>query len=147
MRHAGLPTDINWCNQDAVAIGKIAQVVSLKLFHFINYSLLHIAKTISRNKHLKCCKWNWATIEIMKTLHSNTLSLSQGLSCWIIQIPGTSSWRVLAWPVQWLESCWSPYFIQLWRLKPSQLQGVFSSIYQECCSKQVCLDLFCYQIH
>ena len=71
MRHAGLPTDINWRNQDPVAIGKIAQVVSLKLFHFINYSLLHIVKAISRNKHLKCYKGNWATIKIMKTLLKN----------------------------------------------------------------------------
>ena len=74
MRHAGLPTDVNWCNQDPVAIGKIAQVVSLKLFHFINYSLLHIAKAISRNKHLKCYKGNWATIKIMKTLLKNWCS-------------------------------------------------------------------------
>ena len=72
--HAGLPTDVNWCNQDPVAIGKIAQVVSLKLFHFINYSLLHIAKAISRNKHLKCYKGNWATIKIMKTLLKNQRS-------------------------------------------------------------------------
>jgi len=36
MMHAGLPTDVDWRNQDAVAIGKIAQVVSLKLFRFIN---------------------------------------------------------------------------------------------------------------
>ena len=71
MRHAGLPTDVDWCNQDPVAIGKIAQVVSSKSFHFINYSLLHIAKVISRNKHLKCYKENWATIKIMKTLLKN----------------------------------------------------------------------------
>ena len=74
MMHAGLPTDVDWHNQDPVAIGKIAQVVSLKLFYFINYSLLHIAKVISRNKHLKCYKGNWATIKIMKTLLKNWCS-------------------------------------------------------------------------
>ena len=72
--HAGLPTDVDWCNQDPVAIGKIAQVVRLKSFHFINYSLLHIAKAISRNKHLKCYKENWVTIKIMKTLLKNRCS-------------------------------------------------------------------------
>ena len=72
--HAGLPTNVDWCNQDPVAIGKIAQVVSSKSFHFINYSLLHIAKAISRNKHLKCYKGNWETIEIMKTLLKNQCS-------------------------------------------------------------------------
>ena len=71
MRHAGLPTNVDWHNQDPVAIGKIAQVVSLKLFHFIDYSLLHIAKAIPRNKHSKCYKGNWATIKIMKTLLKN----------------------------------------------------------------------------
>ena len=81
-----------------------------------------------------------------KDLHIAILSLSQGLSCWIIWITWMSSWRVLAWPVWWLQSCRFPYFLWLWRLKPSQLQGVFSGIYQECCSKQVCLDLFHYQI-
>ena len=74
MMHAGLPTDVDWHNQNPVAIEKIAQVVSLKSFHFINYSLLHIAKAISRNKHLKCYKGNWVTIEIIKTLLKNQCS-------------------------------------------------------------------------
>ena len=85
MRHAGLPTDVNWHNQDAVAIGKIAQVVSLKLFHFINYSLLHIAKVISRNKHLKCYKGNWARIKIMKKLLKNQHSYQTCIRLWDIE--------------------------------------------------------------
>jgi hypothetical protein len=31
MAHAGLPIDVDWRNQDAVAIGKIAQVVSFEI--------------------------------------------------------------------------------------------------------------------
>ena len=85
MRHAGPPTDVDWCNQDAVAIGKIAQVVSLKLFHIINHSFLHIAKAISRNKHLKCYKENWATIEIMKTLLKNQRSYQTCMRLWDIE--------------------------------------------------------------
>jgi hypothetical protein len=72
MLHAGLPTGVDWRNQDAVAIGKIAQVVSLN--PFIKYSLLYIAKASSRNEQLRHYKGNWATIEIMKTLLKNRRS-------------------------------------------------------------------------
>lgn len=85
-----------------------------------------------------CQDWAFLRKARLKTqglAHSNTLSLSQRLSFWIIWIPWTSPWRVLAWPVWLLESCRSPYFLWLWRFKPPQLPGVFSGIYQERCCK------------
>ena len=72
MLHAGLSTGINWHNQDAVAVGKIAQVMSLiLLFLSINHSLLHIAQASARSKQLKYYKGNWVTVEIMKMLLKN----------------------------------------------------------------------------
>lgn len=41
MAHAGLPTDVDWRNQDAVAIGKIAQVVSLYYFNSLTILTTH----------------------------------------------------------------------------------------------------------
>ena len=72
MLHAGLPTGIDWHNQDALAVGKIAQVMSfILLFLSINHSLLHIVQASARSKQLKYYKGNWATVEIMKTLLRN----------------------------------------------------------------------------
>ena len=72
MLHAGLPTGINWHNQYAVAVGKIAQVVSfILLFLSINHSLLHIVQASARSKQLKYYKGNWVTVEIIKMLLKN----------------------------------------------------------------------------
>ena len=72
MLHAGLPTGINQCNQDAVAVEKIAQVMSfILLFLSINHSLLHIMQASARSKQIKYYKGNWAMVEITKTLLKN----------------------------------------------------------------------------
>jgi len=92
----------------------------------------------SKPRLAACQDWAFLGKAQLKTqghAHSNTLSLSQGPSFWIIWIPWTSSWRVLTRPVWLLGSCWSAHFLRLWRLKPSQLRGVFSGIYQACGSK------------
>jgi hypothetical protein len=41
MAHAGLPIDVDWRSQDAVAIGKVAQVVSSKLILHELYLTTH----------------------------------------------------------------------------------------------------------
>ena len=51
MLYADLPSSIDWHNQDTVAVGKTAQVVSfILLILSINHSLLQIAQASARSK-------------------------------------------------------------------------------------------------
>ncbi|KAF8804333.1 hypothetical protein BYT27DRAFT_7340269 [Phlegmacium glaucopus] len=60
--HAGLPSGVDWRLQDVVAVGKVAQVA------------------ISRNKHLRRYKGNWATLEIMKLMLKNQRCYKQRIT-------------------------------------------------------------------
>ncbi|KAF8812168.1 hypothetical protein BYT27DRAFT_7335841 [Phlegmacium glaucopus] len=60
--HAGLPSGVDWQLQDVVAVGKVTQVA------------------ISRNKHLRRYKGNWATLEIMKSMLKNRRCYKQRIT-------------------------------------------------------------------
>jgi hypothetical protein len=78
MAHSGISNNTDWRRQDAVIVGKVAQLVS---FHsiLVNHTLLQSVQARSRSKQLQSYSGNWATIEIMKTLLKNRRSYRKRL--------------------------------------------------------------------